>query len=264
MTCQYTDIYPQTYKHIYTLQYTEEFARSKEEDEALIAQLRADLIRLKMVRSDVQPYKEDEREGEDSSMVETYVKQLTLDTITDLVRGNTGPVTGPVNVTSPSDSLSLSFPLTPTSARSGKKRLSAAMSTTTSEGAKLLTTLLDDANQYAYFGGTIDQIKEVAQSALNVRQDLEKRSVSIQNFLDDVVSIAITKRNECRIHIQTWISTFNDLTGRDPNEGDKTSSLHFQNFATDFVNAQRVLSKEVSSLRRMALQVSLSLDLRLN
>ncbi len=42
--------------------------------------------------------------------------------------------------------------------------------------------------------------------------------------------------------------------GRDPNESDKTSSMHFNTFAKDYITAQQELTSEVSRVRRMALQ----------
>ncbi len=170
------------------------------QDENVITQLRKDIERLKMVRASVQA---NELHGaattNEDGNIESYVATLTKDAITNIVRGNAGPVTS--NVPEPLS-------------ESGDVRGSARGSILPiSEGARLLTTVLDEANQYSYFGGTIDQIKEVVQKALGLRTDLEKLSVAIQNYLDDSVSLAIMKSNEVRSSIQMWILTFNELTG---------------------------------------------------
>ena len=117
----------------------------------------------------------------------------------------------------------------------------------------LLNLLLNEANKDAYFGGAAAQIKEVVQVAFDTKRDLDQTAADIQVFLDERVAPSISHKLACRRDIQKWIETYHNLTGRDPTKADKTSSLHFTQYAEEFLASQRSLDEVVSQARGKAL-----------
>lgn len=117
----------------------------------------------------------------------------------------------------------------------------------------LLNLLLNEANKDAYFGGAVTQIKEVVQVAFNTKRDLDQTAADIQVFLDERVAPAISHKLACRREIQKWLETYYNLTGRDPSMADKSSSLHFTQYAEAFLASQTGLDEVVSQARGMAL-----------
>ena len=120
-----------------------------------------------------------------------------------------------------------------------------------------LQSLLDIASDDTWFCGTLTQIRAVVEPVLALRKELEKDAADIQNKLDDTLAPIIHKRQMHREAIKEWLRTFRELTGRDPEAGDKNTSMNFQNFAKQYLATQDEFVRALNIIRGMALQAEL-------
>jgi hypothetical protein len=117
----------------------------------------------------------------------------------------------------------------------------------------LLNLLLNEVNRDSYFGGAKNQLREVVQVSFDAKKTLDDAASEIQTYLDDTVAPALAKRLQCRREVQKWLDTFFNLCGRDAVSGDKSSSMHFEMIAQDYLKAQQSTHEIISQVRGMAL-----------